>query len=508
MKANRKTYWGAIITFLGFIILLIACEKEPPQVTSISVKTPPSNILYKPGELLSLSGLVVTLEYDDGEIIDVPLASLEQNNIITAPGDGASITSSMSSITITHTTSGKSTTQALTVNVVTEIIVKTPSTVSSYLKGELLDLNGLIVTLKRQNGDEEDVNFTQFIENNLQTEPDNGTEITEGLTSVSIIHNLSSVSVDQNISICTVSEVRVLTAPTTSSYYTEEYFSLEGLSITLLLSNDDTRELDLSDFTDYGITTSLEEGDEITDETTELIIEHQESGKTASQSITILVLTDIDGNTYDHLRIGDQIWMVENLNTTTFSNGDNIPTTATLTQDISEETEPIYQWAYEGNADYAATYGRLYTQYVASDSRNVCPVGWHVPSEIEYNELNSYLIQNNHNWDGSTPSNKLAKAYASTSGWNTNDWAEGSPGYDQSANNSSGFNGLPAGGRINFDTVFSGLGSGAYWWTCDENNEGLGIAQIVQSFVESAIPGALGDVNSGRSIRCKRDSQE
>ena len=95
-------------------------------------------------------------------------------------------------------------------------------------------------------------------------------------------------------------------------------------------------------------------------------------------------LQDIDGNVYDNtVTIGTQIWMTENLRTTRYSNGDSIGTT---TLDISGESTPKYQWAYDGNESNVATYGRLYTWYAVTDSRNVCPVGWHVPSDAEWTE--------------------------------------------------------------------------------------------------------------------------
>jgi uncharacterized protein (TIGR02145 family) len=115
-------------------------------------------------------------------------------------------------------------------------------------------------------------------------------------------------------------------------------------------------------------------------------------GRAYSDVIEITTLaipqaTDVDGNTYASVMIGDQIWMAENLRVTKFSNGDAIPTTASLNQNISAETTPQYQWAAGGDDANIPTYGRLYTSYVVIDNRNVCPSGWHVPTYAEFTIL-------------------------------------------------------------------------------------------------------------------------
>ena len=102
-------------------------------------------------------------------------------------------------------------------------------------------------------------------------------------------------------------------------------------------------------------------------------------------------IKDIDGNTYKTVKIGKQHWMAENLKTTRYQNGDLIGTTTSLAIDISNESNPKYQWAYEGNESFVESYGRLYTWYAATDERNVCPKTWHIPSDEEWSILTSYL---------------------------------------------------------------------------------------------------------------------
>ena len=94
---------------------------------------------------------------------------------------------------------------------------------------------------------------------------------------------------------------------------------------------------------------------------------------------------------YTTVTIGTQVWMAENLKTTKYSNGDSIGTTSPATLDISIESAPKYQWAYDGNESNVTTHGRLYTWYTVTDSRNVCPIGWHLPTDAEWSTLTTYL---------------------------------------------------------------------------------------------------------------------
>src|SRR5664280_2965928 len=97
---------------------------------------------------------------------------------------------------------------------------------------------------------------------------------------------------------------------------------------------------------------------------------------------------DGDGNLYNTITIGTQVWMAENLKATKYLNGEIIGTT---TANILEESSPKYQWAYGNDENNVPTYGRLYTWYAVTDSRSVCPTGWHVPIDTEWNALTTYL---------------------------------------------------------------------------------------------------------------------
>ena len=99
----------------------------------------------------------------------------------------------------------------------------------------------------------------------------------------------------------------------------------------------------------------------------------------SSDNITLYTVgstvTDIDNNVYNTVIIGTQIWLKENLKVTKYRNSDTITTT----------------WAYNGNESNVSTYGRLYDWYAATDSRGLCPTGWHLPTDAEWTTLTDYL---------------------------------------------------------------------------------------------------------------------
>jgi uncharacterized protein (TIGR02145 family) len=88
-------------------------------------------------------------------------------------------------------------------------------------------------------------------------------------------------------------------------------------------------------------------------------------------------VTDIDGNVYQTVTIGNQIWMAENLKVTHYRNGDEIPNVT-----VQEDWKNLTTGAY-CNYNNVAVYGRLYNWLAVNDNRNIAPAGWHVPSDAE-----------------------------------------------------------------------------------------------------------------------------
>jgi uncharacterized protein (TIGR02145 family) len=161
-----------------------------------------------------------------------------------------------------------------------------------------------------------------------------------------------------------------------------------------------------------------------------------------------LSISDFDGNVYKTVTIGTQIWMAENLKVSHYNNGDLITQTLdTITWQnqaniIGERT------ILSTESSYLSTYGYLYNWLVVADSRNVCPIDWHIPSKDEWNLLINYLGGNN-----SITCNSLKEV-------GTTHWLSPNGG-----NNLSGFNALP-GGRfpVNAD-VNIGLNNAGSWWS-------------------------------------------
>jgi len=139
-------------------------------------------------------------------------------------------------------------------------------------------------------------------------------------------------------------------------------------------------------------------------------------------------VTDIDGNVYNTVKIGNQWWMVENLRVTHYQNGDS----------LVNETDIVawYLWgegvycSYNNSSSNANTYGLLYNWYTVDDSRNIAPLGWHVPSDEEWQDIVTYL------GGESLAGGKMKEASLQY-------WL--SPNYY--ATNCTGFSALPGGGR-------------------------------------------------------------
>jgi uncharacterized protein (TIGR02145 family) len=184
-------------------------------------------------------------------------------------------------------------------------------------------------------------------------------------------------------------------------------------------------------------------------------------------------ITDQDGNSYDYLTYGNQVWTVDNAEMVTYRDGTEIPQVTDPTQWSNLTTGA---WAYYDN-DQANT--KLYNWYAVAGihdtdpntpNKEFAPEGWHVPTDAEWTTLEEYLIASGYNYDGTTTGNKIAKAMASNTGWNSST-TTGVPGNDQSTNNSSGFNAFPEGDRY-LNGSFNDEGGKAIFWSSTESNTG------------------------------------
>ncbi|MBQ6156066.1 MAG: choice-of-anchor J domain-containing protein [Bacteroidales bacterium] len=159
-------------------------------------------------------------------------------------------------------------------------------------------------------------------------------------------------------------------------------------------------------------------------------------------------VTDIDNNVYNTVKIGTQCWMKENLRTT------HLPTGTLIATSTAFNTDGPYILPVDSNPDYVATYGYLYNwpaimngECASSTNpswvQGICPAGWHVPSEAEWNQLFNY-VKSQEEYVYGNSSDNIAKALAATTGWQESS-VPGTPGNDIGSNNSTGFSALPAG---------------------------------------------------------------
>jgi uncharacterized protein (TIGR02145 family) len=192
--------------------------------------------------------------------------------------------------------------------------------------------------------------------------------------------------------------------------------------------------------------------------------------------------TDVEGTIYKTVKIGNQIWMAENLNVSHYSNGDLIP-------QIESKSEwanlTIGAWCYYNNdPENGAIYGKLYNWYAVNDTRGLAPAGWHIPSDEDWQTLTNYL------GGESIAVNKLIEV--GTAHWNEpNTWAT----------NETGFSALPGGYRFS-DGTCDDIGKAGYWCACTEYSSTDSWSRKLD---ESVLFRGICSKKVGRSIRLVKD---
>ena len=182
-------------------------------------------------------------------------------------------------------------------------------------------------------------------------------------------------------------------------------------------------------------------------------------------------LIDADGNVYQTVWIGQQLWMSENLRTTHYNNGDD-----------------VQFWDYSNNSSNSETYGRLYNWHTVNDERGICPVGWHVPSWGEFSQLHQFL-------NGTSVAGGKLKEVG-LEHWN-------SP--NTGATNESGFTGLPGGYRNPTNGSYGNIGNVGFLWSSSTgSNVNDGYYQSMSNNSTNVIVNAIGK-SFGMSVRCVSD---
>ena len=196
-------------------------------------------------------------------------------------------------------------------------------------------------------------------------------------------------------------------------------------------------------------------------------------------------VTDIDGNIYHTVTIGTQTWMVENLKTTKYRDGTAIQNVTDGTTWFTLTTGAYCNYAF--NPTNSETYGRQYNWYAATDAHNICPTGWHLPTDADWVKLITYL------GGGSIAGGKLKET-------GTNHWQSPNSG----ATNETGFTALPGGdlptnmGGVHF------IGGNGCWWSSTEYSASEAW-KIYMVFDKTTAERSYSSKSCGSSIRCIMD---
>jgi uncharacterized protein (TIGR02145 family) len=208
--------------------------------------------------------------------------------------------------------------------------------------------------------------------------------------------------------------------------------------------------------------------------------------------------TDGDGNHYPIVTIGNQTWMAENLRTTRYRNGIVIPNEQNDSVWASLTTGALCYY-FNDSAYYASRYGALYNAFAFLDSNGLCPAGWHVPTDLEWKEMEIFLGMDPNiipllDCRGTDEGTRLKDA-------GTANWMNPPiPG-----NNSTGFTALPGGVRSATESNYTRMGLYGYWWTSSESNPSLSSYGRYLSNSHSGVCRYSPANKAGLSVRCIQD---
>lgn len=201
-------------------------------------------------------------------------------------------------------------------------------------------------------------------------------------------------------------------------------------------------------------------------------------------------VTDADDNVYQTVAIGNQVWMAENLRTTRYRNGDLIPYITDDT-DWTNLSTPGYCW-HANDAQLSLTLGALYNWYAIQSSANICPEGWHVPTNGDWQTLFDHLGGN------SVAGGKLKEV--GTLEDMTGYWYAPNTG----ATNESGFGARSGGPRSYSNGMFGSRGLNAYFWSSTELDVDKAYARALGNSTAGVISSSY-DKRNGHFCRCVKD---
>lgn len=223
----------------------------------------------------------------------------------------------------------------------------------------------------------------------------------------------------------------------------------------------------------------------------------------------VSTITDIDGNVYNTVLIGEQCWMKENLKTTKYRNNTPIEYPGSDNSAWQNNTTGAYAW-YENDISWKDSYGALYNWHAVNNANGLCPTGWHMSSDTEWTQLVDYVAAQG--FPNSNVSNGAGNALKSCRKLNsplggdciTNEHPRWESHGIHHGIDMFGFSALPGGIRY-ANGGFYNIGSHSLWWSSTEHSSASAWYRFV-SFDSGSVNRSNFSNTYGFSVRCLRDN--
>jgi uncharacterized protein (TIGR02145 family) len=209
------------------------------------------------------------------------------------------------------------------------------------------------------------------------------------------------------------------------------------------------------------------------------------------------IVKDIDGNVYHTVVIGKQVWLQENLRTKKYRNGKSIAKNITKAQWSTDKSGACA--VYDNDSIKENAFGLLYNWYAIANPAGLCPVGWHVPKDSEWNTMVKYL-------DDYADTTELKRVQSEIAGGELKEigyahWTTPNTG----ATGTSNFLGY-AGGNKSTDGKCNDVGAYGYWWTATSSSTAEAYGRLL-SYFNGNIDRFKTSKNLGFSVRCVKNSK-
>ncbi|MFN8205929.1 MAG: fibrobacter succinogenes major paralogous domain-containing protein [Bacteroidales bacterium] len=386
-----------------------------------------------------------------------------------------------------------------------------------YYSGEQLDLTGLVVSIGTDDGKNEALPFSRFAANGIKSVPAHGEPVFDSIVIIS--DSVTGVGTQVQISVSMlVTTMEINTTPLKTDYLVGERLDFSGMVMELTMDNGSRKEVNSLNFAENGISSSPSEGTMVDLSMNAINFSHVLSGSDRTVAIAVEdKVVDIEGNVYSYIKIGEQLWMGEDLLVTKYADG-------TVLRDYSNDVSwsnlgagNTWEDAGYSRYDFGTKDQRVYYTWAAAmgatvhkpaigiDSlpvrvQGVCPAGWHLPSDQEWKQLEMYLGMSPSDADilGVTRGTEEGSMLAG----DRNRWVDGH--MDSSmVFGTSGFNGLPNGYRANNGFMFYSYDLGT-WWSSTQVSDEYAIFRSVH-YLTSFIRRRSYSKSTGFCVRCIRN---